>query len=497
MNSQMNYRQYGQAQGRTPQARRPVAYPGGAPNPMHAAQQAAQREQQALLEAQQKARIAAADHQRAQRIARKPTDLDLPDNLEDIIIGEGVKQYDALREAEKRLDAITMRKRLEYLDSASRNTKHFKTMRIWISNTVEDQFWQTEWPDGDTFRLEDLKTPSYRVRVHGQLLEYKEDDISYRSDDEDEDDVEGESLSPKKPKTKTLIETPSRAFSWFWKDMHVEFEGHSHEYTADENVTVNWKKTPDNADTDTMYFKRKGDHNQNITICLTRDEQPERFRLSKALADALDMEEADRAEVVMGLWEYVKFFNLQEDDERRTIRCDSNLRQIFGTDTIFFPQVPERILAHLHPLPPIKLPYTIRVDEEFHQNPEPTVYDVQVMVEDPLRALMIKNTNSPENIVRNREISRINDEIAVLVQAIRHSKARWKFFTAMSKDPIDTTEKWLTSQKRDLSVVLGEPERGDVAGLEFMSEVWGSDLVREAVRYRLAKMDVGSGGRVP
>ncbi|KIW52864.1 hypothetical protein PV05_08477 [Exophiala xenobiotica] len=497
MNPQMqNYRQYAQAQARAPATRRPVTYQGApAPNLHQNAQHAAQQAQQQLADQQARQRAIALDHQRAQRIARKPTDLDLPDGLEEICIGDGVKQYNALRDAEKRLDALMTRKRLEYLDSASRNNKHFKTMRIWISNTVENQYWQQKF-EGDTFSLEDIKPPTYKVRIRGRLMEYKEDQIDYSSDEESED--ENEALMPqelKEPKKKTLIE-PSRNMSHFWKDMYVEYEGVNHDYTTDPNVTVKWKKGQNGGgDLDTFYFERKGDDNQNITICLTRDEQPERFRLSKALADALDMEEADRAEVVMGLWEYVKFFNLQEDDERRTIRCDDSLRQIFGTDTIFFPQVPERIIPHLHPLPPIRLPYTIHVDEEFHKNPQKTIYDVQVMVEDPLRALMLKMTNSPENQARNREIAKINDEIAVLMQAIRHSKARWQFFTAFAKDPIEMTKKWIASQKKDLSIILGEPERGDVAGMEFMDEVWQTDLIREAVRYKLAKTDVASGAR--
>jgi hypothetical protein len=57
------------------------------------------------------------------------------------------------------------------------------------------------------------------------------------------------------------------------------------------------------------------------------------------------------------------------------------------------------------------------------------------------------------------------------------------------------TKKWIASQKKDLSVILGEPEKGDVAGMEFMDEVWQTDLIREAVRYKLAKTDVASGAR--
>jgi SWI/SNF-related matrix-associated actin-dependent regulator of chromatin subfamily D len=91
---------------------------------------------------------------------------------------------------------------------------------------------------------------------------------------------------------------------------------------------IEWKKQAGAADFDCLEFERKGDENLNVTINLVRDEVPERFRLSQALSQTLDAEEADRAEVVMGIWEYVKAQNLQEDEEKRSVRCDDRLRQV-------------------------------------------------------------------------------------------------------------------------------------------------------------------------
>jgi SWI/SNF-related matrix-associated actin-dependent regulator of chromatin subfamily D len=91
---------------------------------------------------------------------------------------------------------------------------------------------------------------------------------------------------------------------------------------------IEWKKQAGAADFDCLEFERKGDENLNVTINLVRDELPERFRLSQALSQTLDAEEADRAEVVMGIWEYVKAMGLQEDEEKRSVRCDDRLRQV-------------------------------------------------------------------------------------------------------------------------------------------------------------------------
>lgn len=449
---------------------------------MPQAQHAHQQAQAQIVNQQINQRNAAIEHQLAQRRARKPTDRTMPEDVEELVIGDSVQQYKELREMEKRLDHVMARKRLEIQDSFSRNIKRQRTMRIWISNTATYQPWQAN-PDEGSFTFEAEGEPSYSVKVEGRLLEDPEDDILHDSDDDDE----GEASEPPK------LKQPSKRLTHFFKSINVEFDK-ARTSSGDPNFQVSWKKSSNNsAELDYLQFQRKSDENLNITVCLTKDEQPERFRLSQALAATLDMEEADRAEVVMGIWDYVKAMGLQEDEERRTIRCDERLRQIFNTETLFFPQAAERLVPHLHPLPPVRLPYTIRVDEAFHSNPEPTVYDIQVTIEDPLRALILKMTQNPEHQNALRHITRVDDELAVLVQAIQHHKSRHAFFRSMSEDPKAFMDRWMNSQKKDLSVLLAEVERGDVAGMEFAKGgdegVWNADVVREAVRYRLARAE--------
>lgn len=470
--------------------------------PMPPNQQHPQQPQAQIYQQQVHHRNALLEHQMAQRRARKPTNLNLPDGLEDIVIGDGVEQYKKLRDAEKRLDNLMLRKRLEIQDSFSRNIRRQKTMRIWITNTVSGQPWEGD-QDAATFSFETTTDPKFKVRVEGRLLEYDDDDILHSDDEEEGEDDQDEEMTdgpaevpkPKSaPKPRKLIK-PSRKFSHFFKALDVEFENPNGVpvIPGDHNKTVSWKKGTDASQAgefDYMQFERMADENTNITICLTRDEQPERYRLSEALADTLCMQEADRAEVVMALWDYVRFMGLQEDEERRIIRCDDDLKRIFGVDTFYFPQAAERLLPHLLPLPPVRLPYTIRVDQAFHQsgNPEPTIYDVQVTVEDPVRALYFKMTQRPDHIATLQQIRKLDDELAVVIQAIHHHKARYDFFSSMAKDPKKFMERWLSSQKRDLSVFMGEMERGDVAGMEFAgADVWNSEAVKEAVRYRLAR----------
>jgi SWI/SNF-related matrix-associated actin-dependent regulator of chromatin subfamily D len=142
----------------------------------------------------------------------------------------------------------------------------------------------------------------------------------------------------------------------------------------------------------------------------------------------------------------------------------------------------------MHPLPPVRLPYTIRVDKDFHDNPQPSVFDVQVQVEDPLRAALASYLTNESYTKDLQEIGRLNEHTAVLVQKIANSKSKHTFFEALSKNPTEFIAKWLSSQKRDLEIIAGEATRGggeDAGGDEWRKggkdSIWGSENVRESV----------------
>jgi SWI/SNF-related matrix-associated actin-dependent regulator of chromatin subfamily D len=61
--------------------------------------------------------------ERAKMRSQKPTDKNLPEGIEEYIIGDGVQLYKDLRDVERRLDATMMRKRLDITDAVNRNVK--------------------------------------------------------------------------------------------------------------------------------------------------------------------------------------------------------------------------------------------------------------------------------------------------------------------------------------------------------------------------------------
>ncbi|PGH35536.1 hypothetical protein GX50_01638 [[Emmonsia] crescens] len=446
----------------------------------------------------------------ALRRSRKPTDKNLPDGVEESVIGDGVTQYKNMRDVEKRLDAAMVRKRLDIQDSVNRSVKRFRTLRIWISNTVENQPWQRESGQNGNSAA---GSGRYKVKIEGKLLDDQPD--AFDSDESDSDDEQTKTNGQNDPdameedtpqiekKSSKKHSLPQRKrLSHFFKSITVELDKPASSGVADL-ATINWTKPaipsgavslPPSADFDSLEFSRAAEVNLNATISLVRDENPERFKLSKELASILDTDEEARGGIVVGIWEYIKAMELQENEEKRAVRCDDRLKALFNRDKMFFPAIPDSASAHTSPLDPIKLPYTIRVDPEFHNNPTPTVYDIRVAVDDPLRAKMLSITTTPDYPNMLRQVAGLDDQLALVVQALTHSKARHAFFHSLSQDPANFVRRWTSSQKRDLEVIMGEATRGggeDGSGAEFRrggtNSAWDTPVAAEAVRYMLAK----------
>ncbi|KAL2843634.1 hypothetical protein BJY01DRAFT_235577 [Aspergillus pseudoustus] len=486
-------RGYPQGAQRSPATpRRGPQAPGPVPMPQHAVPPQYMAPQRNL----------AHQNDAAIRRSRKPTDKNIPDSVEENVIGEGVQQYKSLRDLEKRLDAAIVRKRLDIQDSISKTVKKYRTMRIWVSNTVEGQPWQSSSGQNGV----PASTPGsgrYKVRIEGRLLE-DDNDLEASASDDEGDAMEEDGAEAKKSGSKRS----NQRFSQFFKSITIDFDKSSGT-SPDEMKTITWAKPqlppnavslPATADFDSVQFSRASQENLNVTISLVRDETPERYKLSKELAEVLDVEEETRSGIVLGIWDYIRAMGLQEDEEKRLVRCDDRLRAIFGRDQMFFPQIPESIGPHTSPLDPIKLPYTIRMDEEFHKDPTPTIYDIQVAVEDPLRLKMLALTQNPQYTAGMRQISQLDDQVALIIQALTHSRAKHSFFTALSKDPATFVRRWINSQRRDLETILGEATRGggeDASGPEFRrggsDSVWDTTVAREAVRYMLAKPEAAMG----
>lgn len=153
-------------------------------------------------------------------------------------------------------------------------------------------------------------------------------------------------------------------------------------------------------------------------------------------------------------------------------------------------------------LPPVSVPYTIRVDKAFHTADPPagpTIYDIPVALDDTLRTKLNLAFGTSSHAPTIHQLSRLDEQLALTVQGINHAKAKHGFLTSMSKDPANFTKRWIKSQKRDLDVVIGAGTSGveDWQDEEFRKGgdrgAWGTTQAMEGVSSYLYKQSKTAG----
>jgi len=182
------------------------------------------------------------------------------------------------------------------------------------------------------------------------------------------------------------------------------------------------------------------------------------------------------------------------------------LLQVFHAETLTFPDLRHLILNHTSPLPPLPLPYTIRVDPTFHTTspPPPTIYHIPVPLPPTPPPYLTSSTNplSPQSASQTlHSIRALDSSVALTIQALQASKAKHAFMDSMSKDPAGFLKRWMGSQRRDMEVMLGERwgvDEGGMQGREWRrgggGGVWGTEGVRESVGLMVSKETKGRGG---
>ncbi|KAF9548603.1 SWI SNF, matrix associated, actin dependent regulator of chromatin, sub d, member 1 [Mortierella hygrophila] len=376
---------------------------------------------------------------------------DLPLLIEAIVPES--KLYTELLEFEKKLDATIMRKRLDLQETLNKPVKTKRTLRIFISNLSHDQ--ETPESDDDEPRLDSGPTPSWTLKVEGRLVD------------------EANASAYKNRQT-------SRKFSSFFRSVMIELERDSNLYP--NGNFVEWHKSANQADVDGFEIKRHGDENVKVKVILHVDNSPERFKLSPELADVLAIDVETRPGIMMALWQYIKFHQLQDPEDKRNINCDQKLATLFGQPKISFPALPELIGRFLSPPDPIVLEYTVRVDKPYHLSSH--CYDLDVELDDPTFKSKVSNllSSTSLNAANNtlpKQIHAQDEQIMQYIQSMQNSKTKRDFLLRFANDPADFLDRWVASQSRDLEVILGESHVNleEQRRADFYNQQWVNEAV--------------------
>ncbi|ORX56122.1 SWI/SNF and RSC complex subunit Ssr3 [Piromyces finnis] len=371
----------------------------------------------------------------------------LPPKIESLIPES--KLYTQLHEFEKKMDATIMRKRLDIQEAMSKPIKTKKTLRIFVSNTTSEQ--NKNIMNINDISLDNISTPSWILKIEGKLLDNS-------------------------PGKKNMI--IDKKFSSFVKRVIVELDRDQTLYP--EGNIIEWNKEHGTPEIDGFEIKRTGDTDVNARILIEMDYAPHKYKLSEDLSKLLNIKLDTKTNIIMALWQYIKYHKLQDSDDKRIINNDEELKKIFKVNQITFPQMPELINYHLLPPDPIVIDYKIKVGERQIDEAE-YAYDVEVEVDDSIR----NRISSVVSVLQEntKEYMDMDEKISKIIQAINNCKLKRDFMMSFVNDPVTFINQWVASQARDYEVILGESHinKEESRHSEFFKKPW----IKEAIFHYL------------
>lgn len=237
-----------------------------------------------------------------------------------------------------------------------------------------------------------------------------------------------------------------KKFSSYLKNLIVEFE---------DGGVVEWNKFSDKGqqlNVDGFEIKRPSVGPEEIPckIHLQFDFSPERFRLSPALGNLLNLTLATRPAIVVALWQYIKLHKLQESDEKKIINNDAALQELFHVPRMSFSDIPVLIEPHLLPPEPVTISYLIKSKQE-ELNVLEQFFEIEVDLEDPKSA---PRSFLPANIFR--DLNFYEGRLKELLEALHACHLNRKLFKSFASNPIETAQKILKNYSKDFETVVGD-----------------------------------------
>lgn len=114
---------------------------------------------------------------------------------------------------------------------------------------------------------------------------------------------------------------------------------------------------------DAFRVKIYSDKQLTVKILLTRTSDVKvRYELSSALRHIIPNLRVDpsKEDVLLDLWQYILQNNLLDPKDRKLIRCNSDLKSVFGTETLLVSSLKNKLTDEsLHPCPPINIDYVM------------------------------------------------------------------------------------------------------------------------------------------
>lgn len=219
---------------------------------------------------------------------------------------------------------------------------------------------------------------------------------------------------------------------------------------------VEWSKPAGFEEVDGLEIKRQGCQTVEAQIQLHLDCCPGRFKVSKDLADCLQLNLQNletRSKVLEALWHYIKVNRLQDPSNSAQILNDVRLKKLFGCDKVDISSLLKRLDEHLAPPAPVKISHTIQLPPLYGQDQADMdqCYDIDVQVNEPAPGADVDRffVATPKDTERKYKIDSLNEQILRIANEIKEHQTKREFYQSLHHAPYEFLDELVDKQAQE------------------------------------------------
>ncbi|TBT97997.1 putative SWIB/MDM2 domain-containing transcription activation complex protein [Hamiltosporidium magnivora] len=336
--------------------------------------------------------------------------------------------YNHLKKMEKLMDNAALKRKLMIEDSHCSRLKCIKTLRIFISISLNPFLLKIEGRVINDYKNNvTVKTSALLKRIYVEFnnTEQKSEDIAEVMVYDNKD-----ILCP--PISEIPIDHIKEdiidSFEWIRSDKHID------------GFELKTGKTPN-----------------SIQISFQFDNSINKYKVSQNLAEVINRHTDSKSEIILETWKYIRLNRLIGSKGKDIVVCDDKLKKCFDCDTFDICQLSMYVDRCLIPLDYLTIDVPVT-------NGYTRVFDVRMECDDLVDFPIIYT---------NKTILALDRKINDILELIKKTEERKELLEKFAQNPKKFIDEWIVLQSKDLNVIEDNPD--------FQTDFFYQPIVQETI----------------
>ena len=187
---------------------------------------------------------------------------------------------------------------------------------------------------------------------------------------------------------------------------------------------IEWVKDEQADDADGIEIIREGKEELQLTIRFYMNTGNQQYKIKDALSSLIGIRQCNKLKLAEALWEYIKYFKLQDADDKKVINCNKELAELIKEEKIEFSSLLIKLRDYVEDIDPYVISYKLNLSSA----PIKKTFKMPISIDDP-EYLSMANfvANNPSMSLLNepslyaQKMAKYNEKIRKTIDQIRRT----------------------------------------------------------------------------